>query len=789
MAAEEEVIILEEGEEGGGTAESFNEQESPTSETPGRKKRKLLFLLGGIGVLLLLMVAALVLLLAKKEKPPIEKVDTAGIAKKIKSSEKVRPLATPSQIERMIKKANLLYERGNKKEALSLFEQIATYSASISYYNLGVAQMKQERYDEAIESFKRAIKNGENRCISAINAAACALHLGDRKRFEYYLQIAEGNLADSYNSSLYSYLYALINYYKGNYFELLSAATHPVSKSYDKELNQIGAIGFTVFNRPLKAIDMLERSATPRDFLVLGQLYAQIGDYPVAVQYLQRALHESDYPLESRKSLALVELKNMMPQRASEILQKMKSDFKGRGEKLYPIRTKLRPSVYDIQAAQRRYAITEMINPPNAYRLLFEFAPFKVFNATQTINYIKKGNASIYVDETPEATKYLKRSSSISRVNLKISKAIGAAIDYRLRKAKALLQDALKHYPNHSILHYNLGLTYAKLGNFSKAHKHFLRSYHLDATNYLSAIFALMCEKLTGKPIPQIEQFVNDDLSQIEKPTETERFYRTLFYFYRGDISAATKWVQSEHSNRPIYLLLDILVSSSQGMWKRAQKSAKKLRDRLRDDLLSHLLYLQIRYRNEDIKQFSIKVQRYLKKHPLNLDAVYYGSAFTRENYIALRFVTGTLYRFNHRLEQKLLREVEDPVGIVEALALSDIFLKQYEKAYVLFNQLVDKYNMQDSRTLFLAAVASVGAGHPANASALLELSKLTDPNNLESRYALGLLYLEQGNTDAAIIQFSKIPDGACKPDYFDFEIKDFGKIAPAPASPSAPNR
>ncbi|WP_300363614.1 tetratricopeptide repeat protein, partial [Hydrogenimonas sp.] len=758
--AEEEVIILEEGE-GGDTSDSSEETPQTPQEDDRKKRKKLLFLLGGVGVLLLLMIVALVLVLTKKEPSAIEKVDTSKIAEKIRSAEKIKPLATPSQIERMIKKANLLYERGNKKEALTLFEQIATYSASISYYNLGVAQMRQERWEDAIKSFKKAIENGENRSISAINAAACALHLHDKKRFDYYLQIAEANLADSYNSSLYGYLYALINYYKGNYFEILSAVNHPTSKNYNKELNQMGAISYEVFERPLKAIDLLERSATPRDFLLLGQLYAQIGDYPVSVQYLQKAIQESDNPVESRKSLALVQLKNMMTQRASEILMKMKTDFGEKGERLYPIKTKLRSSVYDIHAAQERYAVTEMITPPNAFKLLFEFAPFKVFNATQTINYIKKGNASIYVDETPEATKYLSRSSSISQVNLQISKAIKAAIDYRLRKANELLLKALKRYPNHSILHYNLGLTYAKLGNFTKAHRHFLRSYHLDSTNYLSAIFALMCESLTGKPIPQIEQFVNDDLSQIQNPTEVERFYQTLFYFYRGNISAASKWIQTRHANRPIYLLLDILIAAGQGIWDRAEESAKKLRDRMGDDVLANLLYIQVHYRDDDIKKFSIKVHRYLKKHPLNLDAVYYGSAFTRENYIALRFVTGTLYSFNEKLEIRLLKELDDPVGIIEALALSDIFLQKYEKAYVLFNQLVDKYNMQDSRTLFLAAVASVGAGHPANASALLELAKLTDPNNLESRYALGLLYLEQDNSDAAIIQFGKIPNGA----------------------------
>ncbi|WP_456450415.1 tetratricopeptide repeat protein [Hydrogenimonas sp.] len=768
MAEEEEVIILEdEGEKPSEPLEEAEEGEAP----PPRKDKKLLLLLGGAALLLLLAAGLLVAILVKRQQAPEAAIDTEKIAEKIKSSEKLKPLATPSEIERMIKKANLLYERGNKKEALGLFEQIAAYSASISYYNLGVAQMRQERYEEAIESFKKAIQNGENRAISAINAAACALHLKDRKRFEYYLQMAEANLPDSYNSSLYSYLYALVNYYKGNYFEILSAVNHPTSQTYNKELDHIGAVSYAVFERPEKAVGLLERRTAPTDYLVLGQLYARTGDFPMAVRYLQKAIEEGEDPVKSRKALALVYLKDLMPQKSADLLKKLAADFNDKGKDLYPIGVRLAPAVYDIHAAQKRYAADEMVTPPNAFRLLFEFAPFKVFNASQTINYIKKGNASIYVDEAPEAAKYLSRSSSISRVNILISKAIKAAIDHRLRRANALLQEALKKYPNHSILHYNLGLTYAQLGNFTKAHKHFLRSYHLDTTNYLSAIFALMCETLTGEPIPQVEQFVSDDLGQIENPTVADRFHRALFYFYKGNIAGASKWPESGHDNRPIYLLLDLLVYANEGMWEQAQKSATKLRDRMPRDVLANLLYLQMHERHQPIKRFSAAAQRYLKEHPFDLDAVYYGSAFTRENYIALRFITGTLYRLKERLEAKLIEEQQDPAGIIEALALTDIFLRKYEEAYVLLNQLVDQYHMQDSRTLFLTAVAAIGAGHHANATALLELAKLTDPGNLESRYALGLLHLEEGNTDAAVIQFSKIPNGTFRSEFFDFDV------------------
>ncbi|MCF6200854.1 MAG: tetratricopeptide repeat protein [Hydrogenimonas sp.] len=774
--AEEEVIILDEEEERASLEKENQEEKGQNRPKDSGNRKRLYILLGALALATATVIVLLVIFLSKEESTK-ESIDTSKLAQKIKTAQKIKPLAAQSELEKMIKKANILYAKGDKKEALKLFEQIATYSAAISNYNLGVAQMKQGLYEEAIASFKKAIESGENRTISALNAAVCALHLKDEKRFDYYLQLAEVYLPESFNSPLYSYLYAAVNFYRGNYFEILSAVNHPVSSAYKKELDRIGAISYTTFDRPIKAVELLERSTTPRDYLFLGQLYARTGEYELATQYLKKAIDEALYPYKSRKALALVDIKNQRPQSAAKLLKELKRDFKGKGLDLYPIKTSLHPSVYDIDAAQKRFSAESLTAPPTAYRLIFEFAPFKVFNANQTINYIKKGNASIYVDEESEASKYLSRSSKISGVNLLISKAIKAAIENRLQKANSLLLEALKSYPNHSILHYNLALTYAQMGNFTKANRHFLRSYHLDSSNYLSAIFALMCETFTGKEVPQVEKFIQEDLKQIDNPDTKQKFYQSLLYFYQGNSAGASKWLQTPHDNRPIYLLFDTIIAANMGMWEEAKSKVKKLRDVMPKDVLANLIYLEITYKDLGIKSFSAKAARYLKKRRLNLDAVYYGSAFTRENYIALRFITGTLYRFKVNSKERLLEEQEDPAGIVEALALSNIYLREFEEAYVLFNQLVDKYKHQDSRTLFLAAVASIGADHPANASALLELAKLSDPNNLESRYALALLYMEQGNYDAAVIQLSKIPNGTFKSNYFDFKIRGEGHL------------
>ena len=73
--------------------------------------------------------------------------------------------------------------------------------------------MNQEKFDEALENFKKAISNQEHTDVSALNAAVCALHLNNTELFRYYIDLARAFITQ--NSSAYIYYSALVNYYKG----------------------------------------------------------------------------------------------------------------------------------------------------------------------------------------------------------------------------------------------------------------------------------------------------------------------------------------------------------------------------------------------------------------------------------------------------------------------------------------------------------------------------------------------------------------------------------------------
>ena len=131
--------------------------------------------------------------------------------------------------------------------------------------------------------------------------------------------------------------------------------------------------------------------------------------------------------------------------------------------------------------------------------------------------------------------------------------------------------------------------------------------------------------------------------------------------------------------------------------------------------------------------------------------------------------MTGQLTPFIERLETILPTTTDNTVDIISALAEGYFYNQDFEKSYVLYNQLIDTHKIRDEQTLFLGACASIGAEHYENAIALLELSRMKNPMYAETRYALGLLYMQTFNNQAAINLFGKMGNTGFQSRYFDF--------------------
>jgi hypothetical protein len=763
MAEEiEEIIIIEDDD-------VAKEDDSPTSSDDPNKKKKIIIFSAISAILIVIIIVSLILAFSSSKQTPQENYDVESIEQRLDDDKKTESVEV-TKLENMIAKAAYLYENGSQQKALHLYEKIAQYSESISQYNLGVAQLKNKQYKTALDTFAKAIQNGEKRCVSAINAAVCSLHLKDKKSFDYYLDLAYAYLPNENSSPMYSYYYTLIQYYKNNYLEALSALENPTTDEYSDIQKHLSSKINALYQNNYKAIENLEKDYTKEDSFSLGLLYARVGDIPLARKYLQDAMVNTIEPVKSALALSYINLKSGLITSAGKLIQNTTDMFPEEVYKPYPIRVQLKDELFDPTKAQASYIYDLKNSKLLKYSKLFYFSPYKIFNANATIDYIRKGNTNIYIDNVKNAKEYLKKSRSTSSVNKGIVQAIKLALSFEIRSANEMLQDLVKIQPKHSVLHYNLGLTYAQMGDIQNGYKHFKKSYHLDAKNYLSGIYAAMCEQLLNLDSKRLVTTLKESML-LEDDSEEIQFYRTLLFVAQNNSIAGADWLHNDYKQRPIYLALEAIIASDVGNESVYKKATTNLVSLFEKDIIPHIMYIDAHFSVLSPKKYSFEVLKYLKNQKFNYNDLFYGPFITRHLYAQQALITGNLYFVRDLIRNELETTQKYTHELTSALAITSLYDKAYEESYVLYNTLIDDLKVRDYYTLFLGSVASTAANHSANAIALLELSKMKNKNFKETRYALGLLYLQTQNNEGAAIQLKTVGDEGFRSRYFTFDI------------------
>ncbi len=760
---QEEIIIIDESD----ASDIDDSQEIVIQKKKDFNLKKIVLI--SAGVLITVLIALILYLLLLKQDTDTKTTNTFDTINS-KLDEESKKAIGISRLEKMIAKANTLYSNGDKENALLLYEKIAEFSEAISQYNLGVAQLKEEKFDEALINFNKAIANGEKQCVSAINAAVCSLHLGNEEAFNYYIELALASLSKESSSPLYSYYYSLINYYKGNYQESLSALRHPSSSSYQYTQDKLSTKMSALLGNYYDALNSLENRPKESDYFTLALLYANIGDLTLSKKYLLDSIAINKEPLKEQLALVFIYLKSGLLEEAGTLLRDITDMYPEAIYKPYPVNAHLKLSLFDTNLAQDHYRKNIVSSKATLYDKIFYFSPYRVFNATQTISYIRKGNANIYIDDISSAKEYLEHSEQLSRVNKGIAESIQKSLSFHLRSANKQLLSLLKIEPKHSILNYNLALTYAQLGDRKNSYKYFLKSYHLDANNYLSGIYAFYSAQLLKKDSQKLLSILKENLSH-EDDSEEFELYRALINIGTQNYIGSLPWLENSYKERPLYFMLDYIIASKFDKIDEMQRAAKKLTNTLPFDILPHLIYIDAHFQKLDNKEYASKALNYLKEQKFLFDDLHYGPFISRYLYSQMALITGKLYPLRQKLKSTLEATNDNPQDIINALAITSLYDQKFEESYILYNQLIDDYKQRDARTLFLGAIAAIAANHKANAIALLELAKVKDPNFMESRYALGLLYLEVKNNQGAAIQFRRIGNNGFISEYFNFNI------------------
>jgi tetratricopeptide (TPR) repeat protein len=353
-----------------------------------------------------------------------------------------------------------------------------------------------------------------------------------------------------------------------------------------------------------------------------------------------------------------------------------------------------------------------------------------------------------------------------------MSEGIKLALNYHILPSVKIFKTLVEKNPYHSILHYDLGLSYAKLRKYREAYYHFLRAYHLDSTNYLAGIFAIIVGKKASIKKVNLDRIMMSLNGDIDFTIPKNKIYLALLSLIGNNYSDALSWVETNPKNIKFNLAIELATLYQLGKSDLFSEKSAILKKIAPKDIISNLLYFYSTHSIDNIKKFALDFQPVFLTSLTKWDlrSFYYGSAIAVDLYLKFAKISGELTKVKHHLEKVLLNNSGDLVPVLQNLAFVNLFIKNFEESYTIFNDLIDNKNIKDEKTLFYGAVASIGAGHHSNGIALLSLSKRVNKNEFEARYGLGLLYHEAKNLRGATVQYNLIPTGF-ESKFFDFEV------------------
>ncbi|RDU74515.1 hypothetical protein CQA57_00225 [Helicobacter anseris] len=753
------------------------------------QKKQKIFILCGFGAFIVILLLVLVFVFSGKKQKVSHKVEiqqekqtteedieiTAEFLHSLPKVETSLSKIDDKNINALIQKANVLYDSGNKIEALNIFDKVATFSQALANYNLGVLQIKQKDYSNALKSFEKSLNSGENVSLSALNAAISARYMGDEKLYLHYLKLATNKLPEENQKPFYSYLYALVNFYNQNYFAALSSITNPITDSYIPMSAEIAAKTFLVFDDNKNAILALENQYDEKkDYKNLSLLYARIGEYDKAKSYLTRYLQNNQKDFEATMALQILYLKTYDFYQASNFLDQLSNDkaVMQKVNDIYPIKVVLQKRLFDVELAQRDFATNSLKgNHYIADRILFYFAPFKVFNVAETLDILRESGIFSNYNVTASEGK-LVESKTIAQINKDIAQSLVAIYKNNLRQALKILKKAANSNPNHAILHYDLGLVYAQMDDLENAYKHFVKAYYLDSNNVESGLYAILASRFLDKDTQRMQKDITQDFDHIGANDPIKRkFLLSFFSYLNQSIADDMDWIEQARDKLPIYYALKGAFGIQTKNFSDTYQAFEKLDMLYHDDLIIKTIKNLAQGIDANFKQNALKLYNMIAKDPLNLERVYNGPALARQLYAYIGFITGSLKIQEDHLKEKLTASLQSPNGILQALALINLYQHKFDQAYAIYDTLINNLGESDTRTKFLSAVALIGTGNYDNAALLLQLSKMDAETNFETKFVLGMLYQQAGNFKAAASHYAMIAGKKFASSFFDFEI------------------
>ncbi|BCZ18512.1 Anaphase-promoting protein [Helicobacter sp. NHP19-012] len=702
----------------------------------------------------------------------------------LKESSRI-PLSNEEQVNTLIKKAEILYNHGQIDESLQVFSNISNISSSIANHNLGVIRMRKHDYAGALQAFNDALAIKGNDSVDAIDAMAAAFYINNMDLYTRYLKVAVDNMSEIEKQPIYSYVYALTLYYGGHYFETLSALTNPNSDLFNGDRQRLAAKIYLLFGDEASAITQLSATATPRDNKALGLLYARMGDYEQAIEYLQRYNERYKEDKDVLVALELIALKLGDFGAVQDILKALLYDINKskHQEKIltdtYPIEPSPNAYFFDMNTIRKDFWSRNFKDGPGLPidRVLFYYAPYKLVNIKSALGAIQEG--VFFVDSSGSqdftgAVNFLENGKYGSLADRHMIAGIKHLSLFHLRLALKEFELSLEDNPNSSVAHYDTGLIYAQLENFHKARFHFKKAYHLDPKNVLAGIFAVMSTRLDYRDPSALLKQITLDFQTLKFSDPTRHAFLSSFLSYlNGATDDDLNWMQKAKRPLSIYYALGVAYANRTHNKQRLVKNFAALKKMRPKNMLTSVFYEMMLKYHADIRQM-LGAYAFLTNKKTNFEELIHGPLLARKMYIYMGFITGLLNQEEEELNARLSasNNQEMSTDLLRMLGLLHIFQKQYEKSIGIYNALIDKLGDHEMEVYELASLSYIALKRFDDAALLLEIGKSMDPGNYDVRYGLGLLYQRVGNLEASLNNFGAIKAHDFHSSYFDFYLR-----------------
>ncbi len=618
-------------------------------------------------------------------------------------------------------------------------------------FNNAVLYLEQEKYVKAIKLFKQTQKL--LKIPSFLNIGIAYFKLNSQNNAYLYLKkiydVKEVASEDpySYMSASY-YLFKLTNDKKFMEDIIKLASKKKRLNEYTKRLVVDVYIELEQY---AKALAVLKDMKYPLD-LKIALLYIKLKKYDKALKYLDKSLKIATDDNLTNKILWIKVFADLK----SNSLSRLENDISLiiKRKRIYHTHIEMPIKLYFNKNRFMAKEYFDMITKFDVNRkidFIFYFAP-----------YIFTDNDAIKLEENKAFI--LKNNENFEDLDI--------MMNYNKEFIKIIKQDPIhratqlqnmldKKYDTQPYEYYNLGLSYAQIDDFNKAHKYFKKAYNLTKGNKLYAAMTLISAKRIKIRIPK-----NDKEKIIKNLLSKSGIYH-YFGQYIYKVIYDTSYIPKEETLttkfkksiffRALYFL--------DAVDKKGILRNEPLLVEFDKDPLVYMLNLIARNESESDYQYISRIQDNM---PTKLNNI-----FIKGPLIITRFYLDILKAMGMLHVADLNIDIDTSATYYRTKALVQLYNGNPKSTISIIEHLQKEYNLEDRYTYFLLIAAMIETGDVENAFITLTLAQQLLTHDVDVEFLIGLKLLQDFKIGSSMQYLQNKYSG----DLIDFKLEGLDKL------------